>query len=63
MKFLTQFTNKHTSALRLRLIGVIGLSVAAIPAGFAGDSQDQIVGPGFLPSPVQMVSTVPANGT
>lgn len=62
MKFLTHFTNNHSVALRLRLIGVLGLSLAAIPAGYADDSQNQIVGPGFLPSPVQMVSTVPANG-
>jgi len=62
MKFLTQFASSHTGALRLQLIGVLGLSLAAIPASFAEDFENQIVGSGFLPSPVQMVSTVPPNG-
>ena len=60
MKFLAQFTGNHIGAPRLPLIGVPGLSLAAIPASFADDSGT--AGPGFLPSPIQAVSTVPPNG-
>jgi len=62
MKFLAQFTINRKGALRFRLIGVLGFSLAVIPASFADDSATPAKGPGFLPSPVQAVSTVPPNG-
>lgn len=60
MRFVTKIASNYPGAARRRLIVLLSLGLASVSTGFAQDSEN--LGPGFLPSPVQMASTVPPNG-